>query len=263
MTSNTGMGVEQDERDLEPEETDEYLESAEPATTTEAEESEEAVQPEESVRRTGLTEPEEAVGPEESVYRTGSAEPEEASYHTELTEPEEASYRTGLTEPEEAEASETELDDSDEELEPEASRDSLAAPYIGPGPVAAPEPAWARESEPEAVAEPEAAFEPTPDEFDQPVLDTPVPEHSARMNEIQLAFIDDPRRAAQDADSLVDDLLRGLTADLARRRTELGGEILRSDSAETVPHTEELRLAVQQSRDLIDLLAQARDQVRI
>jgi len=168
MSMNTGTGLERDERDLQPEETQDY------------------------------------VLPEE------------------LEEPEESE---GIEEFEDTDESEETAADLEPVQQDPAREPDLAAPYIGPGRVS--------ESE-----------------------------HSVRMNEIQLAFIDDPRRAAQDADALVEDLLRGLSTDLARRRSEHGAEVLRGDAADAAPHTEELRVAVQQSRDLIDLLAQAREQVR-
>jgi hypothetical protein len=82
-------------------------------------------------------------------------------------------------------------------------------------------------------------------------------DHVARMREIQLAFVDDPRKAAQDADRLVEDLVRALTADLARRRRELGAA---ADAS--APATEQLRLAVRRYRELVDLLARARAQTK-
>jgi hypothetical protein len=86
----------------------------------------------------------------------------------------------------------------------------------------------------------------------------PVPDHAARMREIQLSFIDDPRKAALDADRLLEDLVRTLTADLARRRRELSA----ATADDAAPATEQLRLAVRRYRELIDLLTQARAQSR-
>jgi len=84
-----------------------------------------------------------------------------------------------------------------------------------------------------------------------------------RMREIQAAFIDDPRKAAQDADALVEDLLRSLSDELARRRSEFGGGKRGADTEDAAPHTEELRVVVQHSRELVDLLSQAREHARL
>ena len=75
-------------------------------------------------------------------------------------------------------------------------------------------------------------------------------DHSARMQEIQVAFIDDPRQAALDADDLLAEVLQSFTAELARQR-----DALNSSSADGVPDTERMRLAVRRSRQLIDTLA--------
>jgi len=77
-----------------------------------------------------------------------------------------------------------------------------------------------------------------------------VTDHSARMQEIQVAFIDDPRQAALDADDLLAEVIQSFTAQLARQR-----DALHSSSADGVPDTERMRLAVRRSRQLIDALA--------
>ena len=73
-----------------------------------------------------------------------------------------------------------------------------------------------------------------------------------RMREIQLAFIDDPRKAALDADGLVSELLRAFTDELAQRRKELAAEPGDGEA----PDTERLRQSVRRYRDLVDALAQ-------
>ncbi|MBR7839138.1 hypothetical protein KDL01_38100 [Actinospica durhamensis] len=78
-------------------------------------------------------------------------------------------------------------------------------------------------------------------------------DYRARIREIQTGFVDDPLGCAQDADRLLEDLVRALTVDLARRRRELGGA---ADGAP--PATEQLRLAVRRYRELVDVLTQAR-----
>lgn len=79
------------------------------------------------------------------------------------------------------------------------------------------------------------------------------PDHVERMRTIMLGFIDDPRKAALDADALLAEVLRSVTEALARRRGELESEP--SDAA--TPDTERLRQIVRRSRELVDVLAQA------
>lgn len=78
-------------------------------------------------------------------------------------------------------------------------------------------------------------------------------DHVERMRTIMLGFIDDPRKAALDADALLAEVLRSVTESLARRRGELEAES--SDAA--TPDTERLRQVVRRSRELVDVLAQA------
>ncbi|MBR7826675.1 hypothetical protein KDK95_10205 [Actinospica sp. MGRD01-02] len=77
--------------------------------------------------------------------------------------------------------------------------------------------------------------------------------YAERLNAIQLAFIDDPRQAARDADDLVAELLRAIADDMARRR----GELEAADDEGASPDTENLRLAVRRSRELVTLLTQS------
>ena len=83
-----------------------------------------------------------------------------------------------------------------------------------------------------------------------------------RMREIQLAFIDDPRGAARDADALVEDLVRSLVAELEQRRSELNGE-LNGASADAPPQTEQLRQTVRRYRELVDALVHTREEPRL
>lgn len=84
--------------------------------------------------------------------------------------------------------------------------------------------------------------------------DTAVPfsatDHYGRMQEIQVSFIDDPRKAALDAENLLADVLKSFADELARQR-----ETLRSSPADGVPDTERMRLAVRRSRELIGVLS--------
>jgi len=200
--TNTGMGVEQDER----------LDARERELR--------AVEPEEHEAR--FDEPEESAESEESA--------------------------------EEFEEPEAEFDEPEESDE---SADGLAEPYIGPGPVAEPRP---------VATLPPATTSYTSASSAEPATSVPAYagfEYSDRMREIQLAFIDDPRQAARDADGLLEDLLNNLAADLERRRGELSGGMLSADGRDEAPPTEELRVAVQQTRELVDLLAQARERVQV
>lgn len=81
----------------------------------------------------------------------------------------------------------------------------------------------------------------------------PGQDHIERMRMIMLGFIDDPRKAALDADALLAEVLRSLTDSLARRRQELETKL--SDPA--TPETERLRQIVRRSRELVDVLTQA------
>jgi ABC-type transporter Mla subunit MlaD len=73
------------------------------------------------------------------------------------------------------------------------------------------------------------------------------------MRQIQLAFIDDPRKAALDADRLASELLQASADELAQRRKELAAEP--ADGA--APDTENLRQTVQRYRAFVDALAQS------
>jgi hypothetical protein len=70
-----------------------------------------------------------------------------------------------------------------------------------------------------------------------------------RWQQIQLRFIDDPRRAADQARTLTGDVCQGLTDTLDRHRTELE----RWQHAQ-LDDTEELRIAVRRYRELLDRL---------
>ncbi|OLB77665.1 MAG: hypothetical protein AUI14_15475 [Actinobacteria bacterium 13_2_20CM_2_71_6] len=70
-----------------------------------------------------------------------------------------------------------------------------------------------------------------------------------RWQQIQLRFIDDPRRAAEQAQVLVGDVCRELTDGLSRQR----GDLDRWQGAQ-LEDTEELRVTVRRYRDLLDRL---------
>ena len=75
-------------------------------------------------------------------------------------------------------------------------------------------------------------------------------DYAERMTRIQLDFIDDPRKAALDADGLVRGLLQALEDELARRRAGLTAK-----PGDGAPDTEELRQSVRRCRELVDALA--------
>jgi hypothetical protein len=74
-----------------------------------------------------------------------------------------------------------------------------------------------------------------------------------RWRDVQLRFVDDPRGAADEAQSLVSEAIDTLTAALAERRSELDGwRTGDGDAADT--ETERLRMAVRGYRDFLDRL---------
>ncbi len=75
-------------------------------------------------------------------------------------------------------------------------------------------------------------------------------DQSERMREIQLGFVDNPRRAALDAQELLLDALQSLTEESVRERDALRGSV-----DEANPDTERMRLAVRRARELIDAVS--------
>jgi hypothetical protein len=72
----------------------------------------------------------------------------------------------------------------------------------------------------------------------------------ARLQEIQVSFIDDPRQAARDAGDLLAVIAETFCTNLEGRHHRLASATER----EADPQTEELRLAMRQYRTLIDSL---------
>jgi hypothetical protein len=77
--------------------------------------------------------------------------------------------------------------------------------------------------------------------------------HRARWDEIQTRFVDDPRRAVQDADDLVSSVIGELQASFETRREALEASLQRGDDAST----EELRVALQGYRSFFGRLLDA------
>jgi hypothetical protein len=76
---------------------------------------------------------------------------------------------------------------------------------------------------------------------------------TARWQEIQAGFVDEPKRAVHDADSLVADLMQRLAQAIAAERERLDSH---PGSGEDVP-TEELRQALRRYRSLFERLLAA------
>lgn len=92
-----------------------------------------------------------------------------------------------------------------------------------------------------------------PAELDKP---TPLfPENEAtnfrnRWTEIQAAFVDEPRRAVEQGDSLVADVIKRLASSFADERSKLENQWGRGDDVST----EDLRVALQRYRAFFDRL---------
>ena len=71
-----------------------------------------------------------------------------------------------------------------------------------------------------------------------------------RWNDVQAAFVDDPRNAVQRAQQLVDDLVKELTDVFSNERSRLEGQWSGGGQADT----EALRVALQRYRDFFNRL---------
>jgi hypothetical protein len=78
-----------------------------------------------------------------------------------------------------------------------------------------------------------------------------VTEFRARWADIQASFIDDPHRACEQADNLVDLVLKRLTERFARERNDL---VRTWDRGSEPTDTEDLRVAIKGYRGLVDRL---------
>lgn len=72
----------------------------------------------------------------------------------------------------------------------------------------------------------------------------------SRWNDIQAAFVDEPRRAVQDADALVADVMQRLAETFANERATLEHQWDRGDNVTT----EDLRIALQRYRSFFSRL---------
>ena len=100
-----------------------------------------------------------------------------------------------------------------------------------------------RLAEDRVVDRPDSGMTATPAADEPLVAEEAVVDYRARWDVIQQGFVDDPRKAVTEADSLVDDVLKNLADSFDRQRQGLeqqwsGGE----------PSTEDLRSALQRYR---------------
>src|SRR5215216_5496634 len=72
----------------------------------------------------------------------------------------------------------------------------------------------------------------------------------ARWTEIQTAFVDEPRRAVEQADALVAEVIKRLASSFADEHSKLEGQWGRGDNVST----EDLRVALQRYRAFFDRL---------
>lgn len=74
--------------------------------------------------------------------------------------------------------------------------------------------------------------------------------YRSRWDEVQAGFVDDPRRAVEQADSLVSEVIKRLAESFADERKNLEGQWGRGDDIST----EDLRMALRRYRSFFDQL---------
>ncbi len=92
---------------------------------------------------------------------------------------------------------------------------------------------------------------PASSESGEGITEEDVTEFRARWADIQASFIDDPHRACEQADNLVDLVLKRLTERFARERNDL---VRTWDRGSEPTDTEDLRVAIKGYRGLVDRL---------
>jgi hypothetical protein len=130
--------------------------------------------------------------------------------------------------------------------DPRMTQPPPATPYPGP---AEPE---RRAAEPERrTAEPDRRRAEQPTNGNGALFgDDDLEKLRGRWRMIQSSFVDDPRSAVKEADSLVDDVMRQLADGFARERKTLEDQWSEGDEVST----EELRLALRRYRSFFDRL---------
>lgn len=95
-----------------------------------------------------------------------------------------------------------------------------------------------------------AAAAATPEQPSPLFREAEVGEFRTRWSSIQTAFVDEPRRAVEDADNLVASVMKQLAEGFANERSRLEGQWDRGDNVST----EDLRLALRRYRSFFDRL---------
>jgi hypothetical protein len=93
----------------------------------------------------------------------------------------------------------------------------------------------------------------TPPADDRPTAlfsEAEIADFRSRWSDVQTGFVDEPRQAVEDADNLVDSLMKKLTAGFASERERLEKQWDRGDKVST----EDLRIALRRYRSFFDRL---------
>jgi hypothetical protein len=111
-----------------------------------------------------------------------------------------------------------------------------------------------RAGEPELDELHEGVRDGTEPEERRPLLgDDATSDVGSRWERIQGSFVDEPRRAVEEADALVAELMQQLADSFAKERERLEGQWDRGDEVST----EDLRIALQRYRSFFDRLLSA------
>jgi hypothetical protein len=109
----------------------------------------------------------------------------------------------------------------------------------------------AEQTEPRAVVPPPADIAPRSEETSSPLFGEDEAEGLWRhWDTIQTGFVDEPRHAVEEADSLVADTMKRLAETFAHERTNLEQQWARGDNVST----EDLRVALQRYRSFFKRL---------
>jgi hypothetical protein len=130
--------------------------------------------------------------------------------------------------------------DPDPEVEPAPSAD--AEPEVEPEPTG--------DVDPEVEPEPEAATDPEPEVEPGPGFMGETSELHRRWDAVQASFVDDPRRAVEQADEMVSVAVAALQAHIEQRREDLA-ETWRGEQQAS---TDALLTAFQCYRDLFEVV---------
>jgi hypothetical protein len=132
--------------------------------------------------------------------------------------------------------------DVDPEVEPEPEAATDAEPEVEPEPTG--------DVDPEVEPEPEAATDPEPEVEPGPGFMGETSELHRRWDAVQASFVDDPRRAVEQADEMVSVAVAALQAHIEQRREDLA-ETWRGEQQAS---TDALLTAFQCYRDLFEVV---------